>query len=629
MPTQSFWSSDDKIPISQTKISLPSENGLEYSGGQRVLFTIPASTCEYFNPINTLLECSFEYALDGNTHPTFLQLDPQLGGSVLIKSLRIYANSAEMPLLEEVQNCNILAGIRYDYDKNDNITKKRALTEAVGQWDPTRKTEFKNHQAMGNSTAFNPNFSQNVDLSTTEFPSADASIGADIRKVKLLLPLHQSGIFGSSVVFPNHLVGGLRLELILEDASKCLCQLPNAQSKYALNTNPYFHSIDGVADRSGGFGNTDAGGSATWYVQTINGFDSAEEMPFCVGEALSIRDQTVDTHFTWKKTSDNSAHIPVITKIENGAGAAGVVMITVDTAVYPDIAISAEIAANMSRYVYYSTSLNSYVGETVNSKVPSAFAPTYTLSDVQLLVERVEMPSSYTTKMTTAMKQGGTINYDFLTFTNYLYSQLKDDRIANIRVPIMNKRCKGTICVPVDGTVYANNVRVACGDGDERAASAGTQVNTYFIEREGNEFTAANTGSHATHSRRSGITGIADGMTNYQYFYDGKLNPSRKVEVAKISNRVSISQQPLVENEKTLAVCGIPPHSFSEFQRNFFISRAVGIQQGVSDLSTTDFNLQVEYTEATNAPTKNKTWNIFIGHLRRLMIKGDSVMIEV
>ena len=30
----SFWTSEDKIPISQKSVSIPSSNGLEYKGGQ-------------------------------------------------------------------------------------------------------------------------------------------------------------------------------------------------------------------------------------------------------------------------------------------------------------------------------------------------------------------------------------------------------------------------------------------------------------------------------------------------------------------------------------------------------------------------------------------------------------------
>ena len=54
MPTPTFWSSDEKLPVSQTKVSIPSDNGLNYQAGQRIIFTIP-DNIEYFNPVNTLL----------------------------------------------------------------------------------------------------------------------------------------------------------------------------------------------------------------------------------------------------------------------------------------------------------------------------------------------------------------------------------------------------------------------------------------------------------------------------------------------------------------------------------------------------------------------------------------------
>ena len=270
----------------------------------------------------------------------------------------------------------------------------------------------------------------------------------------------------------------------------------------------------------------------------------------------------------------------------------------------------------------YSTSL--YGGDGTLLATPS-FEPTYTLSNAALIVERVEMPEGYNAKMRSMMSQGGVLNYDFLTFTNYKYSQAQNDRVANIRVPISNKRCKGVIAVPTDSSVYTTVERICCGNMSQ-VDDTGTY--TYNIEKEGNQAGAV-LGNHTSHSKRSGIEGVVDGLSRYQFFYSGKLNPSRPVVTSKIANRVSISQQSLVECEKCLAVCGIPPTSFSAFRRNFFVGRATAIQNGVVDLSTTDFNLQVEYQEITNAPTKSKLWNIYIGHLRRLLIKGDSVVVDV
>ena len=54
--------------------------------------------------------------------------------------------------------------------------------------------------------------------------------------------------------------------------------------------------------------------------------------------------------------------------------------------------------------------------------------------------------------------------------------------------------------------------------------------------------------------------------------YDGKINPSRKVDVSKISSRTSISQQWVIEAEKALAMSNIEPLSFLKFQeiKKFF-----------------------------------------------------------
>ena len=647
MPVQSFWSSDDKVPISQTKISIPSDNGLNYSAGQRIQFTIPDNV-EYINPINTLLEMDVTINLPTTSAPTRLMLDAETGGSVLIRHMRIYGNSAEMPLLEEIQDCNVLGSLRYDYDSSDNSKKKRALTEGVSMYDASMRTISGNSKAMNNSAKNNSWFDENKTVLAADntqalnfpldFNSGNAT-STGFKTAKLLLPLHQSGIFGSSVVFPNKVAGGLRIELILAETRYCFRQIANVQLQNRFETNPIFHSIDGLDAQAGQPWKVDAV-SNVFYMSRHNGIKSVEDLPFCVGEKISIHNvqKQLNADFqTWTNAAD-AARVPIINaiRLKSATGVAGMtndlVEITLREALKPSVQIDGTHLAGDDLRIderVYSVSLNEYVGTTANV---TTFEPTYTVSNAKLLVERVMMPAAYTSKMLGAMKGGGTINYDFLSFTNYKYSQLVSDRVANIRVPIMNTRAKGVLCCPVDATVYSTRDCINLWNGDENAPTSVATVATkqYFVDRDqGNGETADNVGNHENLSNRSGLVGIADGLTDYQFFYDGRLNPSRKVECAKISNRVSISQQPLVELEKSLSVCEIPPNSFASFRNNFCIGRAVGLQQGITDLSTTDFNLQLEYQESANAPTKNKLWNIYIGHLRRLAIRGDSIRLEV
>ena len=160
MPSPTFWSSEEKLPVSQTKVSIPSDNGLSYQGGQRIIFTIP-DNIEFINPINTVLECDFkiDFPATGQAETnsgagwaqTRLMLDAELGGNVLIRHIRVYANSAEMPLLDEIQDCNILAGVRYDYNVDDSMRKKRDVVRSLA--DLTTSVQYLDRKVKGQRPA--------------------------------------------------------------------------------------------------------------------------------------------------------------------------------------------------------------------------------------------------------------------------------------------------------------------------------------------------------------------------------------------------------------------------------------------------------------------------------------------
>ena len=247
MPAPTFWSSEEKLPVSQTKVSIPSDNGLSYQGGQRIIFTIP-DNIEFINPINTVLECDFkiDFPVGGEADSnvaagwaqTRLQLDAELGGNVLIRHIRVYANSAEMPLLDEVQDCNVLAGVRYDYHTDDSIRKKRSLVEGCSMFTPAQRNIMGIPESGYVNTENNTCFDSNIASDSTGFHKFNAPAATSgFKTAKLLLPLHESGIFGSSVVFPNKVVGGLRLELELCEANIAVKQLDTVQLNNKFQSN--------------------------------------------------------------------------------------------------------------------------------------------------------------------------------------------------------------------------------------------------------------------------------------------------------------------------------------------------------------------------------------------------------
>ena len=103
-----------------------------------------------------------------------------------------------------------------------------------------------------------------------------------------------------------------------------------------------------------------------------------------------------------------------------------------------------------------------------------------------------------------------------------------------------------------------------------------------------------------------------------------RLQPNRKVEMANTGEKVSISQQGLIELEKALAMADIDVRSFRKYNRNFLIGRALALGEGVYDTRGKDFNLQLEYTGSVPQQV-NKLWNCYCAHIRGLQISGENI----
>ena len=249
------------------------------------------------------------------------------------------------------------------------------------------------------------------------------------------------------------------------------------------------------------------------------------------------------------------------------------------------------------------------------------FNPTYVVSNVEMVCQTIQADARYEAGMLKKMNEGGVITYDFLSVTNYKYSQLVSDRVANIRLPLNNARMKSIVSVPVDATVYSAASAIAGTNGGSGPGTAGS-TDTYQVGQYLNR-------DLYSYSTRSGLVGISDQISNYSWFYDGRLQPSRRVDLTKTSTKTSISAQGLIELDKALSSAGINTHSMAKYSENFMIGRAVAIgKNNVYDARNKDFNLQVNYQEVL-APAKPKLWHNFVYHIRRMNIQGENVSIEV
>jgi len=575
----SFWKAEGKIPIEQTSKAVSVLNGLNFKPGQELRIKVPPTT-KFIKPDECYLQADFLIEREANaSYQTCLQLDPVVAGNSLIRDISIYTSAERgSVLLEQITNYNSMVSVMRDYDTNDSDKGKRALTEGGTVWKPqTRGTLGTTRSDCADCTATNPYFTQTQNASGNKVVK-----NLTFQTVKLCIPL-ETGIFKSEKVWTNMLTG-LEIVITLEDAYKVLRPLDSVMRHRRLRLNPRFHSLNG-SDAPDDWINGSS--SDRFYIEKTNSNITPETCGFVVGERLNFVSPDNATVSGFDKP-------PVISQINTSGtanGGAGLLEIVLE-----DTCANNTADIEKGKWFVFSESISS----------DADFNPTYSLKNVELVVQELDMGSSYVQDVLSGMKQSGVIVHDIDTVQNYKASLNKDDLVANVRLPLTNARARSIVCVPTDASVYS-----------VKDLMSGT--GTYDI----GALAAVDTTLNAVDQMR----GCSDFLTDYQFIYDGRLQPSRPVRCSKTSSKFSIDAQPLIETTKALVQGDISAKSLSEYNRNFVIGRALALNKGVYDARNKDFNLQLNYQETT-APTKNKLLNNFVFSLRRITLKDSSVSVE-
>ena len=588
-----YWRADDNVRVGETKISIPSENGLEYSPGQKIQLYVDAGT-KFMDGRETYLQADFKISLPAGATPTRLQLD-KVGGSILIKNIRIYDGSRGN-LLEEVSSYDTYVSVKYDYDKDKNSENWRALREGSAVWQPFNRGESGTTKTGMANTMTNPYFKKTSGDQTTAFSDTD------FITCKLNLPIH-TGIFANSdTIFPLMLTQGLYIEIDLNDAATVLKQLDSVNRSIRTKLNPVFHSLNGssVPNDWGA-----AASSNTFYVKRTNNLHTVEQFPFVVGETFNFC--RADNNASISNLSTGGANVSGATILEvNLSGSAdggnGLIEVKLNAA-YENNTVN----LSTGDWVLYSTAVEG----------KSSYDASYTISNVNLIVSQVQLDPAYEQGMLNKVREGKAIEFDIMSVTNYKHSILASDRQVTFQIFAQNSRAKSLLVVPCDASVYNTAERISGYNG-------------YVVK--GTDTSNASSGSKDLQdgsivSNRGGYTGISDRLSSVQYTMNGRRVPSREISTKKIASKKSLDSFHLYELEKCLDNAGIIPKSFSAFQDNFCFGRGFGVLSGAADLRSTDLAVILKYNE-TEAPTKNKLFNSFVFHVRRLMIRDGAVDIQ-
>lgn len=584
----SYWSSDNVVQIAEKDIEIPAERGLSYTVGatsQKINFNIPQSV-GFLDGKSCYLSWEMKI-LCTEALKTRLQLDPA-GCGICVQNIRIMNSGV---ILEEINDANQLVCIKHDYDRDQSLLKSRALMEGG----TTHNTE--NCGTQGNSETDMANLWENAWFKkpVDAQPVADYDQATDGLTVKCCVPMHYSGIF-SGGAFPVMLLeNGLDIEIDLMPAPRIIRELDSVVPNRRRTLNPVVQGSDAVGTNFP----SQAGGTAAPYTQiwlkNVNNQWSIDKCPFCRGQAISfieIADATVQVA---PLTNLAGAQIdaPVITDIDmNG----GYVRLTVSQFYNNSAALGTGRDIDGTFCV---------VSSSVAGK--NSYGVQYQVDKMSLVVKQLELDKGQVQGMLSEARDGSSIEFDIMSYTNYKNSQLASERQSSFLINAKNERAKSCIVIPTDSTIY-------------NSADLISSNTTYEVTRDGVD-TLLN-------SSRPGLVGCADFLSEYVFGVSGINVPSRFVSTRKIATRKSIDAFPISETEKGLHNGGITPRSFAKFMENFLICRSFGTMTGSQDLRNEDLTLQLRYSETT-APTKNKLFSTFIAHVRRIRIKGGFISVDV
>ena len=606
----SYWRNDAKIQVKQTQISVPSVNGRSYSGvagqnGRRVDFEIPPNV-KFMDGKNSYLQFGVKLGVPSGAVPTRLQLDPFIGGQSVVKNIRIYTGNRGV-LLEEVTDYNAKVQIEYSYNQDESMRKLRALKEG------SLVSTIENRGTLGTSE------SNLIDTRTNPYHKPVSQVPAgrnwgtadDFMTAKLSLPIH-TGIFADSdKIFPVMLTSGLYIEIDLEDPAKFIKQLDSVNRHRRVQQNPLFHGTDD-AGTNWSVGTDDI---TEVFLTKDNNMLSVENCPFVKGETINFCEKGDINKQANLTKADGTIYSPVISDItiDNKFVKLTLAENTRNTS---SSATNQSAEITTGNWIVYSSAVDqrrvSYTDGSQTIPAITKYEATAEFTDFEIVVQQVELDSRYEAGMVAKMKEGGAIELDILSATNYKHSLLKSNRNATINFPVSNTRAKCSLIALTDAKVY-NSAQLIASLGDtyeEESLSMDGQLR----------------------SVRTGQVGIIDELTSYQFVIDDKLVPTRPIVVSKINKGKSISAQPLIELEKALNQAKIVPRSFCDYNRNFIIGRAYALNDGVANLNNKSNQLQLLYNESLvdgtdKPPQHDKLAMCFVYHLRRILIKGNSVSV--
>ena len=448
--------------------------------------------------------------------------NPRAGMSSLYRSLIVRSGNNEATL-EDIQSYNSLCASVLDYSANDSIQALRNMTEGFDR---------------GNKSFTDSLFFKDNNIFDDEVTTARES-----NTLQTEMPFHMSGVLGSGKTFPVSATGGLRVELELDDIGRTL--MPFGPSEITTNATIVSGSfVNNTPDYTITFGQPyDKDLLPSWTIGTKlylalfpPGVESLEGRQ--VVEVGNIEELIYD--------ADGNFLFKVKLSLPEGQ-------------TWPPPKDDGTQLTWPIGSVFYADpeqQLNGYT--TANQPISGSNVTTpamdYTLSNLELVMNRVVPPEGYVKAMMAKIASSGGLTMDYRTWTLHRNNLAGTTGMLSQSIPATNTLAYSILSTPYDQLRYSS------------AGSDNFEPDT-------------------------------DGIVEYQYFVSDVATPTRAVQMKRYAQ---IERQPemlhLRELEKALVNAGVDVRNLpkkSEPNVNWDAHSAHRVKSAI--LSDSNIRLQTLY----------------------------------
>ena len=542
------------MPVENYSVVTQSENGTQFSPGMKTVFRIP-SHLSYVDFHTSYMFFDFEIKNElGKMEFT------NGGPEMLIRTWRVLIAGH---VVEEIDHPNVLIkALKYDYGQDLGMAE---ISKVINK--------------SGKGTGYQ---------GLNKYGTAGVTSVADgiCDKVKIVLDLDFSGVFGSTQTFPVGMTGDVTIEIVWEEARRSLKLLDSGRLplKYTEATHHRQTAGPALGVITAAVNVTDLVMADTPASQILapnkcsHLFGQVEDCPFSIGQKVQVTGRGgaggANAHFVESS--------PVITAIATDG----------QTPAKTQITIGAGLTTATANDVTEGCIQFNPTGATDTQTWDNNGTLTYEVSVPTLALTVVVPPAQYVAAQAEKVNREG-LAIDIPTYTCYKNNTYAGIKSATLEIPCYASRARSLLAIGVSQQDLGGNNVIA----------------GYSAQGEYND------------------------LHQYQWQIGEVREPVRPVDCSNISTyQENVAQEQLTELDKCLRASGCDVRNLRNYKDNFIIGRALSAYGGSIPLTMKGARLYIDYLEndkrdKTAVTVTNKNWFCYCHHIRRMIITGQGVQV--